>query len=96
MISVEHIREAMGLSQAALAARVGKAQVQISRLESGVNVPRVDTLAEVLRALDHELMAVPRELVPVVEAMIRERRSVMAGVAHSPSKERPVYDLDEE
>jgi transcriptional regulator with XRE-family HTH domain len=94
------VREEVGLSQAEVALRTGKAQVQISRMESGKNIPRVDTLAEVLRALDHELMAVPRELVPVVHAMIRERRSVVAGAgregaSQSETKERPVYQLDE-
>ena len=48
-------RKAKGLSQSALAERVGLAQPKVSSVERGVLNVRVDTLLRLLAALDLEL-----------------------------------------
>jgi transcriptional regulator with XRE-family HTH domain len=63
-------RERAGLSQAAVAAKMGGDQAHVSKIEAGRDV-RVSTLANMSRVLGHELMLVPKALVPVVEALIR-------------------------
>lgn len=45
-------REELGLTQAALADRMGCYQPDVSRLESGQQTPRVDTMQRVADALD--------------------------------------------
>ena len=51
-------------------------------------MPRYDTLTDLLRVLDRDLALVPRELVPVVQSLVRDygnRRSSGA------DRERPLY-----
>ena len=75
------------LSQAALAAKIGLHQRQISDLERGTVDARVSTIQNVARALDLELMLVPRHLISTVEALQR---------ASGEGDQRPLYALDEE
>jgi transcriptional regulator with XRE-family HTH domain len=75
------------LSQAALAARLGLRQRQISDLERGNVDARVSTIQNVARALDLELMLIPRPLISAVEALQR---------ASGGGDQRPLYALDEE
>ena len=42
--------------------------------ESGKIVPRFDTLLDLVRVLDFDLLLVPRTLVPVVQSLIRQDR----------------------
>ncbi len=65
-------REKRGWTQRELASRVGLTQTHISGIESGKIVPRYDTLLELVRILDHDLLMVPRALVPVVQSLIRD------------------------
>ncbi len=45
----------------------------MSRISNGgVTAPRVDTLLDVVRALDLDLVLVPRALVPAIQALLRE------------------------
>ena len=44
-------REAQGLSQAEVAARIGKAQPYYGRLERGKALPSLETLSDLMRAL---------------------------------------------
>lgn len=53
--SVARFREAAGLTQAALAERVGVATETISRLERGATIPSVARLDDIALALDVEL-----------------------------------------
>lgn len=62
-----------GWSQRDLSSRLGLPQTHISGIESGKIVPRYDTLLELVRSLDHDLVMVPRPLVPVVQSLIRDR-----------------------
>lgn len=79
------------LSQAQLGKLVGLPQTHVSGIETGRIVPRYDTLLDLVRVLDHDLVLVPRNLVPVVEALLRERRHGSAD-----EEERPLYEPDDE
>jgi transcriptional regulator with XRE-family HTH domain len=67
-------RKKRGWSQAELGGRVGLPQMHISAIESGKVVPRFDTLLDLVRVLDYDLILVPRALVPAVQAQIRDYR----------------------
>ncbi|HVE44500.1 MAG TPA: helix-turn-helix transcriptional regulator [Gammaproteobacteria bacterium] len=69
-LKAERIR--LGWSQAALGARIGLPQMHISGIESGKIVPRFDTLLDLVRVLNYDLLLVPRTLVPAVQALIRD------------------------
>jgi transcriptional regulator with XRE-family HTH domain len=75
------------LSQQKLAAKLGLRQRQISDVERGVVDARLSTIQNVARALDLELMLIPRQLISTVEALQRAGRD--AG-------RRPLYALDDE
>ena len=68
-------RLARGWSQLELGRRVGLPQVHISGVETGKTVPRYDTLLDLVRVLDFDLVMVPRSLVPAVQALIRDSQS---------------------
>lgn len=61
-------RRQKDLSQAPLGKLVGLPQTRFSGIETGRIVPRYDTLLDLVRVLNHDLVLVPRDLVPVVEA----------------------------
>jgi transcriptional regulator with XRE-family HTH domain len=82
-------RRQRGWSQTELGERVGLPQMHISGIETGKVVPRFDTLLELVRVLDHDLLLVPRDLVPMVQSLTRERRL-------DDEEERPLYEPDEE
>jgi transcriptional regulator with XRE-family HTH domain len=85
-------REKHGWSQRDLAGRLGIAQRHISGIESGKIVPRYDTLLEIVRMLDRDLLMVPRALVPVVQSLVRDHLKDQTGE----SEERPLYAADGE
>jgi len=88
----EHIKEARlkrGWSQRKLGADVGLPQPHISAIESGEIVPRFDTLLDIVRVLDLDLLLVPRSLVPAVQSLIRAQKE-------PESAERPLYAADDE
>ena len=67
-------RRKRGWSQAELGRRLGLPQMHISGIETGKIVPRFDTLLDLVRVLDRDLLTVPRALVPAVQALIRDHR----------------------
>ena len=67
-------RRKRGWSQAELGKHVGLPQMHISGIETGKIVPRFDTLLDLVRVLDRDLLLVPRTLVPAVQALIRDHR----------------------
>ena len=77
-------------SQRDLAGRLGVGQRHISGIESGKIVPRYDTLLEIVRMLDRDLMMVPRALVPVVQSLTRDHLKDQPGGG----EERPLYGTD--
>jgi len=58
-------------------------------------VPRYDTLLELVRILDRDLLMVPRALVPVMQSLIRDH---LRQDQQGESEERSLYadDTDEE
>ena len=68
-------RLARGWSQLELGRRAGLPQVHISGIETGKTVPRYDTLLDLVRVLDFDLVMVPRSLVPAMQALIRDSQS---------------------
>lgn len=79
-----------GWSQLELGRRVGLPQVHISGIETGKVVPRFDTLLDLVRVLDRDLVMVPRALVPAVQALVRDHRDA----AGPEGAERPLYAAD--
>ena len=89
--SLKDAREKRGWSQRDLASRLGIAQRHISGIESGKIVPRYDTLLELVRMLDRDLIMVPRALVPVVQSLVRDHLKDQQGEG----EERPLYAADD-
>lgn len=68
---LKQARESKGLSQRELGARIAVPQSHISKIESGTVDLKASSLIEFARALDLEVMLVPRSLVSAVEALSR-------------------------
>ena len=88
-------RHKRGWSQIELGQRLGLPQTHISGIETGKVVPRFDTLLDLVRVLDRDLLLVPRTLVPAVQALIRDQRPRSGGDRDTDS-ERPLYAVEEE
>jgi len=73
-LELKEARVKRGWSQRELGSRLGLPQMHISGIESGKIVPRYDTLLELVRMLDRDLLMVPRALVPVVQSLMRDHR----------------------
>jgi hypothetical protein len=67
--------------------------MHISGIETGKVVPRFDTLLELVRALGRDLLIVPRELVPAVQALIRDHLHPSRDT-DADEGERPLYGAD--
>lgn len=65
------IREASGVSQRALSKRAGLTQSHISQIESGKMEPGLSSFIDMTRALDLELVLVPKKLVPAVLGLVK-------------------------
>ena len=65
------IREASGVSQRALSERAGLTQSHISQIESGKMEPGLSSFIDLTRALDLEVMLVPKKLVPAVLGLVK-------------------------
>jgi len=87
---IKEARVKRGWGQRELGAHVGLPQPHISAIESGEIVPRFDTLLDLVRVLDQDILLVPRELVPAVQSLIRAQK------APAGSEERPLYATDDE
>lgn len=77
-------------SQSELGQRTGLPQMHISGIETGKIVPRFDTLLDLVRVLDYDLLMVPRPLVPAVQALIRDRSP------ERDTEERSLYAADDQ
>ena len=86
-------RHKRGWSQAELGQRLGLPQMHISGIETGKIVPRFDTLLDLVRVLDRDLLTVPRTLVPAVQALIRDHARA-DHKADSDEDERSLYADD--
>jgi transcriptional regulator with XRE-family HTH domain len=65
------VREASGVSQRALSERAGLTQSHISQIESGKMEPGLSSFIDMTRALDLEVMLVPKKLVPAVLGLVK-------------------------
>jgi transcriptional regulator with XRE-family HTH domain len=65
-------RHRAGLSQRALADKVGFAQSHLSKIERGAVDPQISSLLEIARVLGLELSLVPTPLMPALRSLIRE------------------------
>ena len=88
--ALKEARQKRGWSQKELGSRLGLPQMHISGIESGKIVPRYDTLLEIVRILDRDLIMVPRALVPVVQSLVRDHVKDLPGEGG----ERPLYAAD--
>ncbi|MFH0730159.1 MAG: helix-turn-helix transcriptional regulator [Pseudomonadota bacterium] len=84
-------REKKGLSQRAFSRSIGMPQSRLSRIENGLTDLQTSNLLELARALDLEVMLIPRQAVPFVDSLIRQttRTSVSPQIT-------PLYQLGEE
>ena len=64
-------RKSKGLSQRELSAKSGVPQGHISKIENGTVDLRISSLVALGRALDLELMLVPRKTIPAVRSVVR-------------------------
>ncbi|WP_119389889.1 helix-turn-helix domain-containing protein [Taklimakanibacter lacteus] len=76
---VRKARENNQLSQRDLSAATGMPQAQISKIENGAVSPRLDSLIQIARALELEVMLVPRKFVPAVQAITRGAEGELPG-----------------
>jgi len=84
-----------GWSQLELGKRVGLPQVHVSAIETGKTVPRFDTLLDLVRVLDRDLVLVPRALVPAVQALIRDYRRQEEDGTPGEDGEQPLYSASD-
>ena len=61
-----------GISQRALAARSGLTQAHISQIETGTLEPGLSSFIDVARALDLEIVLVPKKFLPAVQGILRQ------------------------
>lgn len=81
--ALKEARRARKWSQDAFGRKVELPQAHVSAIEAGKIVPRFDTLLDLVRALDFDLMMVPRSLVPAVQALIRDQQRGEGGEEQS-------------
>lgn len=85
-------REGKKLSQRGLSKAVGMPQAHISKIENAAVDMKASTLIELARALDLEVMLVPRTCVPAVKTIV-SAAGQETGRSVPP---RPAYALDSE
>lgn len=76
-------RERKGLSQRALSQMAGVPQGHISKIENNAVDLRVSSLVELARALDLELVLVPRKAVSAVRSIVRSTAPAVSNVDES-------------
>lgn len=86
---LKEARERKGLSQRALSQLAGVPQSHISRIEGGAVDLRLSSLVEIARALDLEVMLVPRRNMAAV-------RSITRSAGSAGERQRPVYSLEDD
>ncbi len=90
--ALKEAREKKKLSQRALGKVTGMPQARISMIENAAVDLQASTLIEMARALDLEVMLVPRKHVPAVKSLT----SLSAKSDIDAAPPRPAYALDDE
>jgi transcriptional regulator with XRE-family HTH domain len=93
--ALKDARRRKGLSQRDLSGQAGVPQSHISKIENGTVDLQLSSLFELARALDLEVMTVPRRLVPAVESILRTGNSEVFRHTEETAV-RPAYRLDDE
>jgi transcriptional regulator with XRE-family HTH domain len=75
LAALKAARTEKGLSQRELSKEAGVPQSHISKIEAGAVDLQLSSLIEIARALDLEVLTVPRKLVPAVRAIVRSNES---------------------
>jgi predicted transcriptional regulator len=83
-----------GLTQRAFAQEVSSPQSHIARIESGKTDPKLSTVIELARTLEMEVMVIPRQLVPIVQSLVRGASKPKEG--EEASTPRAAYALTED
>jgi transcriptional regulator with XRE-family HTH domain len=83
---LQEARSSAGLSQRALSEKAGISQSHISQIESGTLEPGLSKLIQIARALDLELVLVPRKMIPAIKNLTAVSR---------PERESPTFALKE-
>lgn len=86
---IKQARVQKGWGQRQLGEAVGLPQSHVSAIESGTVVPRFDTLLEIVRVLNMDLLLVPSALVPAVQSLLRTQTA-------SSAEEKPLYAVSED
>ena len=86
---LKQTRGRRGWSQRQLGAAVGLPQPHISAIEAGGIVPRFNTVLDLVRVLEMDLLLVPRSLVPAVQSLIRAQKEPHAAA-------KPLYAVSED
>lgn len=73
---LKRARLTAGLSQRALAERAGVTQSHISQIENGSTEPGLSSLIDLARALDLDVMLIPRKRIPAVSSLIDDQPTV--------------------
>lgn len=84
-------RKRRNLTQKELGARIGLSQKHVSEIENGKIAPRYDTVLELFRVLDLDLVVVPRRLVPVIRGIIADHYADDRSAHHD--DDRPLYGV---
>jgi transcriptional regulator with XRE-family HTH domain len=66
-------RRSLGISQEALGKRLRITQAHLSDIEKAKVTPRLSSVIEIARALDQELILVPRNKIPMIRAILAGR-----------------------
>jgi transcriptional regulator with XRE-family HTH domain len=69
---VKDLRTEERISQRALSERSGLTQAHISQIETGRSEPGLSSFIDMARALDLEVVLVPKKLVPAVQGILRK------------------------
>lgn len=78
-------RQNLGMKQSELGKKLGLPQSHISKIERGHNDPRLSTIEDAARILDHELMLIPRQMIPHISVLL-----------HGGDEMKPRWTLDDE
>jgi transcriptional regulator with XRE-family HTH domain len=81
---VRATREIAGMSQRELGTRSGLTQAHISQIERGATDPGLSNFIDLTRALDLEVVLVPKKLLPAVQSTVRSAPTPSASPRNSP------------
>ena len=66
---LRRIREQRGATQGTVASKAGLNATYLSKIEREQVDPRISTVQDIARALEHEVLVVPRDLVPTIRSL---------------------------